>query len=991
MKTYPFIPILVLCLVQAGAARGGNSATGWQQEVRYTIHARLDTAEKRLVADMRIFYRNNSPDTLRHIFLQVPANAFHDEENTAVREMRRFSRGNVDFGQQMGAKLTVESVQFLAIGTVREFPLQAYDFSDTILDLALPYPLVPGDSLTLLVTFRQDFGKRVPTQFLHWFPKLAVYDEAGWHAEPFHFMMQASDVFSAFAQMDVSLTVPGDDIVIASGRVVEGDPGWQEVDADTSLAGKAFTAWHDSLMQARRQAARERGPRRVRFVAEHMHDFAWAASRRLVHLQLQEDLPVHLFYRGLGDRHWRRKVERNFNKVWRLLRRHFGEPPFSHVSLVRAGRFDFAQPMLAFVTEGGNFELAYELTAMYFPGLVGTDGVKEAWLANGLQVTMGKAALEMIHGKRGYDLKQVQSEMSWFERRYPLPSLDAWLRSFTLMYNETGQNEPISKAIHKYHDPIGALVNIYAKSELFYEMLRFVVGDSLFQQALRQTVQRYAFTHIDERDLQAVFEDVSGQKLDWFFDEWLHGTPTVDYAKGKVRKVKENDSTWVTEVEVKRKGDGVMPVEVELDLPGEKKLVQRWDGKAETGRVVFRTREKPGKVRIDPRDRILDSNRLNTEKPRLEFRPDWPLLKYIHMPNDAILVLWRPLLDYNDHDSFRLGLRTSSSYRAFYHNVTLEFMFGFGSTELDGKVAYSNPLSHKSLLNRYEIMVRKNEGRFETDAHLDLNGSNGILASSGRSLRVGLNFSALLNSAYTFREVASDTGTFRFDEWDDLDILLAYASGRTFLEHGAFKTELRLRAETALPGGDAQFTKLQSRLVLETKALGLRGRVRGNFATSFGPDRLPRQDQFHGEGAAARERFQNDIVKTGDSLQSFHRRYVEGGGFLRGYAGQPLPAERYTTVNLELGTARPLFLGFKFFGFYDAGRVWTTRSQPSFTRYDAGVGFSLFGSAFKLFGGNLPLGESLSVKVLFPLWLSDPLPGEKHTQFRWYLAIGRAL
>lgn len=216
---------------------------------------------------------------------------------------------------------------------------------------------------------------------------------------------------------------------------------------------------------------------------------------------------------------------------------------------------------------------------------------------------------------------------------------------------------------------------------------------------------------------------------------------------------------------------------------------------------------------------------------------------------------------------------------------------------------------------------------------------------------------------------------------------------RRNLRHGfgPSDAEILAKAEWALPGGDAQFVKLSSRLTLEGRSLGLKGTVRGNLATSFGPDRLPLQDRFFSESASARERFQNDVLKTSQSINAFERQVVEGGGFLRGYVGQPLPAERFTTLNFELTTQRAFALGIRPFGFYDSGRIWPTRSSHSFTRADAGFGLSLFGDEFGLFGGNLSLFQDLSIKASFPIWISDPLPGEKATQFRWYVSLGKTL
>ncbi|MGH7600737.1 MAG: hypothetical protein ACREOI_30645, partial [bacterium] len=111
-------------------------------------------------------------------------------------------------------------------------------------------------------------------------------------------------------------------------------------------------------------------------------------------------------------------------------------------------------------------------------------------------------------------------------------------------------------------------------------------------------------------------------------------------------------------------------------------------------------------------------------------------------------------------------------------------------------------------------------------------------------------------------------------------------------------------------------------------------------------------------------------------------------GNLRGYAGTPLLAERYTTFNLELGPSLKI-AGLSPFIFYDRGAIWPVRDANSLTRANAGVALSFGGSQSRLFGATL-LSE-LALRVYFPLWLSHPLPGEKQRQFRWYFALGKSL
>src|SRR3982751_3876281 len=59
--------------------RAGSGAPGpryWQQRADYDLKASIDTAAKRVNGSMTLRYTNNSPDTLRYIWIQTEQNAF---------------------------------------------------------------------------------------------------------------------------------------------------------------------------------------------------------------------------------------------------------------------------------------------------------------------------------------------------------------------------------------------------------------------------------------------------------------------------------------------------------------------------------------------------------------------------------------------------------------------------------------------------------------------------------------------------------------------------------------------------------------------------------------------------------------------------------------------------------------------------------------------------------------------------------------------------
>jgi len=64
--------------------------------------------------------------------------------------------------------------------------------------------------------------------------------------------------------------------------------------------------------------------------------------------------------------------------------------------------------------------------------------------------------------------------------------------------------------------------NSYQKGGWILHMLRHELGDDVFQKSIRKYYSAYAWKNADSKDLQKVFEEVSGKKLDVFFNQWLN-------------------------------------------------------------------------------------------------------------------------------------------------------------------------------------------------------------------------------------------------------------------------------------------------------------------------------------------------------------------------------------------------------------------------------------------------------------------------------------
>src|SRR2546427_9452278 len=177
-------------------------------------------------------------------------------------------------------------------------------------------------------------------------------------------------------------------------------------------------------------------------------------------------------------------------------------------------------------------------------------------------------------------------------------------------------SEPVSLPSERFRDFFTYNQMVYAKGQLFYEQLRYVVGDETMRRILRAYYARWKLKHVDEEAFREVAEQVSRQDLKWLFGQWLHGTPLIDYALKHVQRTRQADGRWLTVVTIERKGDGFMPVEI--GTQGRRgagdTVYARATGQPARERVEFTTAQRPGPLMLDPRVRGHDYDMLRSEE-----------------------------------------------------------------------------------------------------------------------------------------------------------------------------------------------------------------------------------------------------------------------------------------------------------------------------------------------------------------------------------------
>jgi len=142
----------------------------------------------------------------------------------------------------------------------------------------------------------------------------------------------------------------------------------------------------------------------------------------------------------------------------------------------------------------------------------------------------------------------------------------------------------------------------YQKGGRILNMLRNYVGDSAFYKALNLFLTTYKFKAVEAQELRLAFEEVTGQDLNWFWNQWFYGSghpkisisydfdPAAGIAKVFVKQTQED--------KVFR-----LPVAIDVYQSGSKKRYNVWlEHQADTFR--FPVNSRPDLINFDG-DKVL--------------------------------------------------------------------------------------------------------------------------------------------------------------------------------------------------------------------------------------------------------------------------------------------------------------------------------------------------------------------------------------------------
>ncbi|MDM7917365.1 MAG: M1 family metallopeptidase, partial [Candidatus Eisenbacteria bacterium] len=150
------------------------------------------------------------------------------------------------------------------------------------------------------------------------------------------------------------------------------------------------------------------------------------------------------------------------------------------------------------------------------------------------------------------------SEVLWAEHAGGPDSARTWLLDAQQVLDRTGR-------IYGVDEPFGQDANlVYNKASWVVHMLRGVLGDPLFFAGLAEYRARHTGSVATTEQFEEAMEAASGQELDWFMDQWIHGPSWPTYEVSALAEaIPGGQRAWVHLEQTQRIGGFfTMPVRI---------------------------------------------------------------------------------------------------------------------------------------------------------------------------------------------------------------------------------------------------------------------------------------------------------------------------------------------------------------------------------------------------------------------------------------------
>ena len=536
-------------------ATGEPGPMYWQQRADYKIQIKLNEDTRSVEGSETITYTNNSPLTLKYIWLQLDQNIFAKESINNLTRPWGGGDSSVDFStlrrqnfmdkfeggfQELSIKINNKSPDTNLVGThVRinlEQPLKPGE--STSLDIEWAYALVEENAVRARNGYETFEDGNDIFLMAQWYPRVTVFsDYEGWHNKEF---IGNGEFTLEFGDFEVDISVPSDHVVSATGVLLNENDVLSPIQKKRMKQARKsekpmFIITPDEAYD--NELEKSTDYKTWSFRAENVRDFAWASSRKFIwdaagYKQDSKENPLVMamsFYPKEGEPLWSKYSTEAVMHTMKVYSKYSFDYPYPTAQSVNGPVGGMEYPMITF--NGPRTELEddgtrtysrsekefligvviHEVGHIYYPMIVNSDERQWTWMDEGLNTFV-----------------QYLAEQEWDINYRSDRGEPRWMTEFM----SSSYQVPImtnSESLLQFGN------NAYGKPATALVVLReTILGRELFDQAFREYSVRWKFKRPTPYDFFRTMEEASGVDLDWFWRGWFYSTDHVDIALNNI-------------------------------------------------------------------------------------------------------------------------------------------------------------------------------------------------------------------------------------------------------------------------------------------------------------------------------------------------------------------------------------------------------------------------------------------------------------------------
>jgi hypothetical protein len=698
---------LFISLIITGTCHKALSQEYFQQEVNYRIQVTLDDKRNELNAFETIEYINNSPDTLHFLYFHLWPNGYSNN-NTELAKQLFSLNGKQKLFNDPELRGYIDSLEFKIDDQQVQWNLLP-DQCDICI-IKLNKPIKHGEAIKITTPFHVKIPKGVTSRLGHigesyqisqWYPKPAVYDRDGWHQMSYE---DQGEFYSEFGNFDVSITLPANYIVGATGNL----QNEQETEMLNKLA--ADTSWIATLGSEKVEfPPSSEQLKTLRYTENQIHDFAWFADKRFHVMKGTVKLPdsgrevtTWTMFTNQQAKLWKDALQYVNNAIIYFSKWN-GDYPYHNFTAVQSA-LNAGQGMeYPGITVIGIAEDAYTLEEVivhevghsWFYSALGSDERRYPFMDEGIT-----SANEVRYMNERYPDKKLWEEFLNNKKAAKFFHIDKMpiklMRELEwLSQARDNLEQPVDLPASDYNT-LNYSIIIYDKTAMGFDYLRAYLGDSLYDATMHEYYHQWKFKHPQPDDLRKTFESYTGKDLTWFFRDFIGTTKRMDY---KIVRLENN------KLLIKNNAELVSPFVIS-GMIGDSICFEKWFDGFEGQKWIEVPQNNYAEIKIDPGHVTPELFRHNNNIRKSGiFRKADPLQTQLYFTledPDKRYLMYIPSVNWTRENGFMIGVTLHNGFltpKPFEYMVMPFYSFSNSGLAGFGKMSYN--------ITPYDNFIRK--------------------------------------------------------------------------------------------------------------------------------------------------------------------------------------------------------------------------------------------------------------------------------------------